>query len=138
MGVGDDIGAAITLGAFTGACKEAWKMAPLPTIPGQPAYRPGFPQIARGIVGGATQLGLAGGMYSIGTAVMAGIRNKDDSLNSGAGGAAVGIYMGLIGKGGLHGAVHKGIGFAGLGVLCSFVATKVIEKSAKNAAENAT
>mgnify|MGYP001050806221 CR=1 FL=1 len=138
MGVGDDIGAAVTLGALAGACKEAWKMAPVSTVPGQAPYRPAMPQMVRGVVGGATQLGMAGAMYSIGTAGMAGLRNKDDALNSGVGGAAVGIYAGLIGKGGLHGAIHKGIGFAGMGILCSFVASKVIEKSATNAAHNAT
>ena len=134
MSIGNDIATAATMGALTGAGRYAWSQGPVTSAPSLPMSKQlqGF---GRGVVRGASQFALLGGLYTVGTEGCAGLRNKEDSLNSGAGGAAVGIFLGLSGKsGGLHSAVHKGIGVAALGVLCSFLTTKMKERSLQNEA----
>lgn len=133
MSIANDIATAATMGALTGAGRYAWSQGPVTSAPSLSMSKQlqGF---GRGVVRGASQFAIMGGMYTIASAGCAGLRNKEDSFNSGAGGAAVGIFLGLSGKtGGLHSAVHKGLGVAALGILCSFVTTKMKERSLKNA-----
>jgi hypothetical protein len=126
--IGGTIGTAVAIGGVLGAAKEAWKRTPV-TVKANPIN---LSHMARGVIGTSTQFAIAGALYAGGENVASGIRNKEDSFNSGLGGAFVGMYLGMQGKGSLHSVVYKGIGFGCLGVLCAFTAKKCKEQSFKN------
>ncbi len=59
-------------------------------------------------------------------------RDKDDAINGAFGGSFAGIYLGLKGTSGLHGAVYKGVTCAGAGLACAYLSDKISRKFLKN------
>jgi len=129
-GVSEAITTGVAVGGIFGAAKEMM-------------YAKGahhginITSIGKGILGPAVHCAVAGGLFGFGTSAMSGLRNKEDSLNGAAGGALAGVYFGLKGKGGLHMAVYKAVGFGAVGILCNYMGAYVEKQAAKNKAADA-
>ncbi len=130
-GVQDGLTTGVAVGGIFGAAKE------MMYAKGAHHGVTSMTSIGKGVLGPAVHCAIAGGLFGFGTSAMAGLRNKEDSLNGAAGGAMAGVYFGLKGKGGLHMAVYKAVGFGAIGILCNYMGTYVNEQAAKNKAADA-
>lgn len=130
--IGEYIATGAAVGGVFGAGKQVWNLGPISSNPKGIAIA----AMARGTLTPTVHCALAGGLYAFGITTMAGLRNKEDALNGAAGGALVGIYAGLKGKAGLHGAVYKAIGFSMVGIACTFMGNHVEERVKRNAERN--
>lgn len=74
---------------------------------------------------------MLGGLYSTGALVSRGVRDKDDSLNFGVGGALAGAFLGLR-SGSPHQVVLKAITVGCAGVACAFLANQVSQASLRD------
>jgi hypothetical protein len=126
-GVGESITTGAVVGGVFGAAKELMFLESANT-----ARTASFGAVGRGIIGPGIHCAIAGGLFGLGNSAMAGLRNKDDSLNGAAGGALTGIYFGLKGKGGLHMAFYKAVGFGAAGIFCNYLGSYMDRKGREN------
>jgi hypothetical protein len=131
--IGEYIATGAAVGGVFGVSQQIWNMKP---VQGYQIRGPAFIAFTKGALGPAVHFAIAGGLYAFGITSMKQIRSKDDSLNGAAGGFLAGVYAGLKGSHGVHGAISRGLGFGMVGIASTFLGTYLEERANKSKATN--